>query len=597
MTQTLKRPAPAAPPREPREPRAAAAPSPAHQRRRLVGPLALLISSLVVLLMFAGVGIWWVTRAAGPQTAGLVHRISTITLDVSITRDGELQAVENLDVVCPVEDENTIQWIVKEGERVNKGDVIVILESSDRQRSLESALLDLQRSQAELTAAKEQTEIQISTNAANLETSQAELTIAQLDLQQYVEGTYPQMLGENQRNVEMAEISVKTKEQELAQKQALFGKGFVNAAEVKNAQIVLLTAQNELTRMRTNLTVLGKYTHEKDLTEKRNKLQQSEKKLDRVQRESASNLAQRQADLQAKERTLLLRQEQYDKASKQLEACTIKAPGSGLVVYGNGSSQPWHRREQPIQAGARVRYQEQICRLPETSRMKAVARINETQVTRLHVDPANPIRASVKIVGVPEPVPGWLSTISVMADSSNRWWNPDAREYPVDITLDYTPPGLKPGMSCEITLHVDRIADALAVPLAAIYTSGKESYVFACHGDERMPMKVSIGAINETHAQLLDGPSPGTDVLLLEPGQGRTLLEKAGIKVDATAAVGTPQEPPARPDATTQPSPATAPTVAAAPTTLPVADVVAPTTVPSLATTLPTTVPMTSAAE
>jgi hypothetical protein len=44
---------------------------------------------------------------------------------------------------------------------------------------------------------------------------------------------------------------------------------------------------------------------------------------------------------------------------------------------------------------------------------------------------------------------------------------------------------------------------------------------------------VKVGESNATHVQILDGLQSGTEVLLLSAGQGRELLEKNGIKVEA----------------------------------------------------------------
>jgi hypothetical protein len=202
-----------------------------------------------------------------------------------------------------------------------------------------------------------------------------------------------------------------------------------------------------------------------------------------------------------------------------------------MVVYATSSSSGWSRRDTPMAPGASVRMQELLIRLPDTSAMKAVARISEQQVAKLRVDPNNPIRATVDIVGQREPITGWLSNISIMADSGSRWFSPDTKEYPVDVTLDRTPEGLKPGMTVKTRIFVDRLRQTLAVPLAAVYAAGQDSYVFVREAGGTRPAKVKIGQVSDTHAQILNGVTQGQQALLLEAGQGRDLLEKAGIKV------------------------------------------------------------------
>jgi len=492
--------------------------------------------AVVALVVLVSLMVTWfaITRGgdAGSVVSSAYYTINPISMEVTVTKDGELQAISNTEIVCPVEGQSVIQSIVKEGTTVKKGDVIAVIETTDLTQKMETALLDLQKAEADLTAAKEAKEIQESTNVANLEAANVELVLARLDLEEYVQGTFPKLLASSKRDVEMARIAVKTKEQDLAQQQALFAKGFVNASDVKTGEINLIKEQNTLASVEADLRVLEKYTYEKESTDRKNKVAQAEKKLVRVQRENMSNLAQKQASYNAAEQSLALRRRQMENYKNQLEAATIKAPSDGLVVY--GSSGGWGRRDTPIQAGANVRFQETLIRLPDTSRMKAVARIQEAQVSKLRVDQNKPMRAVLKIAGLPNPMGGWVSNISVMADSGSRWFNPDSKEYPVDVTLDTTPSGLKPGTSVEVKVYVERVNDALAVPLPALYSAGPDSYVFQRDGNGgHRPVKVRIGSVNDTHAQILDGAKQGDQVLLLQAGQGRELLEKAGIKVQA----------------------------------------------------------------
>jgi multidrug efflux pump subunit AcrA (membrane-fusion protein) len=502
-------------------------------KRRIPWLLAALVS-LVAVGVFAGY-VALTTGHGADLAPGQFYTVVPMDMDITITKDGELQAVKNIDIQSPVEGQNVILDIATEGDYVHKGDVVCKIDSTDIERKIETATLDLQTAESNLAAAREGKEIQESTNVANLEAANVDLTLARLDLEEYLKGTYPSDLQTAQTNVEMAQIAMKNKEDILDQTRSLFSKGFVTAADVKNDELALLTSKNDLAEKTTAREVLEKYTHEKEMTDKKNTVAQAERKLARVKRENASNMAQKVSDLQSKSQTLVLRKQQFDHLQEQLAACTIKAPGDGMVVYSSSGSGSWGRRDTPIQPGAQVRQQELIIRLPDTGAMKAVARIQEGQVSKLRVDPKNPMRAIVNIVGQPEPLGAWVSNISIMADSSQRWFSPDTKEYPVDITLDHTPKGLKPGLSVEVKIFIDRLHDVLAVPLASVYAAGEDSYVFTQSPGGPLPMKVALGAVNDTHAQIKQGISAGQNVLILQAGQGRDLLEKAGIKVEPKA--------------------------------------------------------------
>jgi hypothetical protein len=180
-----------------------------------------------------------------------------------------------------------------------------------------------------------------------------------------------------------------------------------------------------------------------------------------------------------------------------------------------------------MQEGATVRERQLLLRLPDSSSMKAVLRVAESQVSRL----GEGMRARVKVVGVQQPLGATLTKISILADSGGRFFS-DVKEYPVDLVLDETPQGLRPGMSAQAEIFVERAEGVLAVPLATIFSAGSESFVFVRDGNEYKPRAVRIGRTNETHAELRgDTIHPGDQALILQVGQGQQLLDKAGIQL------------------------------------------------------------------
>jgi len=129
-------------------------------------------------------------------------------------------------------------------------------------------------------------------------------------------------------------------------------------------------------------------------------------------------------------------------------------------------------------------------------------------------------------------IEGTLTAISVLADNTQRWMNPDVKEFPVDLVLDETPKGLKPGMRVECEILIDRVEQVLAVPLASIFAADGKSYVFVRNGDNgTRPLEVKIDKVNNEFAQITDGVKAGQDVKYLQVGEGADLLARAGIKI------------------------------------------------------------------
>lgn len=499
--------------------------SPSRPRFRAI---FVVVPFLVALL--AGLGYWgWTAWAASRSDNAIVFKFQNVTaseMQVKVNKDGELQSVNNIEIMSLVEGLSAIVQIVKEGAIVNKDDVLVSLDSSLIRQKIEDSTIELQRAEADVATARNALEIQKSQNDANLEAGEVDVRLSKLAIEQYLDGTYPQDLSTAQVTLHMAKITLANKEDDLKQTKELYTKGFVNLADVKNAELALETVKNDVDKASSSLTVLSRYTHPMMLAGKESYQKQTEQKLTRTRVENQNNLTKAVTALDTQEAAKKVMERRLARLKEQLEYCTIKAPSSGLVVYNNASSRG--DSGQPIQEGTQVRERQILLRLPDTSAMKAVVRINESQVIRLQLGQ----RAVIRVTGIREPIGATLTRISPVSDSSTRWMNPDTREYPVELALDWTPPNLKPGIGVQVEIMVESIPDAVAVPLAAIYSAGADNFVFA-KADQQgavSPRKVQIGVANETHVRIVQGIKSGEAVVLLQAGQGRDLLEKAGIQ-------------------------------------------------------------------
>jgi HlyD family secretion protein len=488
--------------------------------------LTWIIGALAALVMVGGYAAYlkWAGPADTPITSGDFYTVEPMDLTQHIVKDGELDAVDNIDILCLVEGQNVINTVVTEGTFVHKGDVLVRLDSSAIQQKIDDTALSLQTAESDLTAAQEAKEIQQSQNDANLDAAVVTLEIAKLDIKQYVEGTYPQSEDSAKTDLEMAKITLRNAEEDLANTKSLYAKGFVTGADIEKSELAVTTAQNGVNKAQTALTVLTKYTHAEDLANKQSAAAQAQKSLLRTKQQNLANLEQKVSDLNSKTQALALMKRRMEHYQEQFTDCTIKAPADGLVIYGTSNDR---HAQNPIQDGAQVRERQPLLRLPDTSRMKAVIRVQEGMVGQLKLGQ----RATVTTDGDPVPIGATVTKISVLVDNSQRWWNPDLKEYPVELTLDHTPATFKPGMGVHTDVLVNKLTGVLAAPIPAIYSSGPDSYVFVRGAEDVRPVKVKLGVTNATHAEILDGLSAGDQVLVLQVGQGRELLEKAGIHV------------------------------------------------------------------
>src|SRR5438105_7280071 len=100
---------------------------------------------LLTLLIALGVAaVAWVALtlsvgSGGPAVTGEFYTVVPMDMDITINKDGELGAVNNVEITSPVEGQNTIVDIAKEGDFVHKGDVLCKLDSSDIELKIQNS--------------------------------------------------------------------------------------------------------------------------------------------------------------------------------------------------------------------------------------------------------------------------------------------------------------------------------------------------------------------------------------------------------------------------------------------------------------------------
>src|SRR5438552_4115048 len=104
--------------------------------------LPLVIATGVALIAVSGIAL--VTRlkarsATAAISAAKFYSVTPIDFDVKVSKDGEIAAVNNIDILNLVEGASTIVQIVKEGTYVHKGQTLVELDSSEIRQKLEDA--------------------------------------------------------------------------------------------------------------------------------------------------------------------------------------------------------------------------------------------------------------------------------------------------------------------------------------------------------------------------------------------------------------------------------------------------------------------------
>jgi multidrug efflux pump subunit AcrA (membrane-fusion protein) len=107
-----------------------------------------------------------------------------------------------------------------------------------------------------------------------------------------------------------------------------------------------------------------------------------------------------------------------------------------------------------------------------------------------------------------------IGTIAT-SDFSAGW--PIPRNFDLQITTDQADQRLKPGMTVQITVIVDRIANAITIPTQASFLKSGQTVVYVWNGSKFQERTIQIERRSRDRALVSSGLNPGDLVALKDP--------------------------------------------------------------------------------
>jgi len=343
------------------------------------------------------------------------------------------------------------------------------------------------------------------------------------DIDQLEDGEAKQQL----RNL-LDELQVSQEEYFLAQdriegQRRLEARGFITPTELEAEELNLSKARNRQAQKETALSLYIQYSFPKDAEQKLSEYENAIMSYQRQLKENIAEQAQDEARFSSAARKFNLERVKLTDIDEQLEFATIRAELPGMVVYGAADQNQARYRgsssQEAIQEGATVRERQAILTIPDMREMAVKTNIHESAVQRVAVGQA----VRVGIDAFPdERLTGVVTKVAVVADSANAFMNPDLKVYPTTIKIEGTYDWLRPGMSAEVEILVDKLEDVIYVPLQAVTYWDDKRVVYVDNFGNPERREVEVGAFSDSFIELTSGLRAGEEVLLLPPQQSLT---------------------------------------------------------------------------
>jgi HlyD family secretion protein len=314
-------------------------------------------------------------------------------------------------------------------------------------------------------------------------------------LREYRDGIYPQDLELIRYYIESCQIEKDRAQRNLKWSRDMMALGYRTPFQVASDEAALEQTTIALKEAQGMLERLTKYTGPKLI-----------KALEAKVQAILSDKLNQEASFKLEEQRLA-------RLRKNIESCTVRAPGDGILVYAN---QPPGRGQQAtvIAEGVTLREKQPIFNLPDPQHMRVRAKINESKVALVHMGqpaiiivdafPARPMKGIVREV----------TPISVTIRDS------DVRIYYANVDITQGFDDLRPGLSAEIMVDIESRHDVVRVPLESIRWADSKSYVALedrARGEAgENPWRwqpIEIGLSDPDYAEVINGLKPGDRVV------------------------------------------------------------------------------------
>ena len=241
------------------------------------------------------------------------------------------------------------------------------------------------------------------------------------------------------------------------------------------------------------------------------KVADTEQKLHEVEEKLTADRAVSKATIESKVEASKKAAYDVQRAEHALTKMTLPAPAAGMISL----ISMWHPGgEAPFKAGDRAWPGAPMAELPDVSTLRVSARADETERGRLALNET----VSAQLDAIPDrQFTGKIEQISTIAtiDFSAGW--PIPRNFNLVIALDQGDARLKPGMTTQLTVVVDRVPNALTIPVEASFQKSGHNVAYVWQGSKFEERVIDVGRRSRDRILVAKGLNPGERVALKDP--------------------------------------------------------------------------------
>ncbi len=243
------------------------------------------------------------------------------------------------------------------------------------------------------------------------------------------------------------------------------------------------------------------------------KVTDAEQKLREAEQKQKSDRSRGQAEVENKIQASKKALFDMQRSERALGEMTLRAPADGMVSL----LQVWHDGNvAAFKVGDRAWAGAPMAEIPDLSTLRVAARVDETERGRLQIGQT----LTVQLDAIPDrQFTGHIDLIGAIAttDFSGGW--PFPNNFNLQVLLDSGDARLKPGMSTQLSVVVDKISNALTIPVQCLFQKSGRAVVYVLHGSKFEEREVAESRRSGDRILIAKGLKGGERVALKDPSE------------------------------------------------------------------------------
>lgn len=480
---------------------------------------------IVILIILAVIGatLRRVMIVRAQQAKGMVTGISEYPVDIYIANVMELKDTVNLagsvsamlqTKVASKVGGRISRVLVKEGDYIQKGQLLVQIDTSDIMNQVNQAKAVLESAQTRYQQAKTAYELQKQQVQYSLQQAEATLNAARENLLMLKTGARPQEIKQAEALLAQAEANLRNAENNYQRVQTLFSQGAISRQTFDLAQMQydVAKAQVEAAKQQVELVKIGPREEQIKIAEQN--VRQAEAMYE-LAKASEQQVRIRQQDMEAAQAAVEQAKAAYNLALNSLKESNVTSPINGYVLT------------KLVDVGEVVAPGMPLFVLVDTGSVYVDCAASELDVSKLKIG------QSVDLIFDAMPGRVFQQRINMISPSGD----PMSRSFLVRVTLPQTPFMLKPGMFARARIVVGQ-RRGIFLPRSCVYLEGTDTFVSVVEGNKAVKRKVKVGKTIGDLMEVLEGVKEGEKVI----ERGDAVPIGAQITVRQTKEVTIPEE-------------------------------------------------------